>query len=78
MQRLQHVWFKASNETMLPFSISVLLYVHRDYKDHLGHGAQDGHREFRTAPELCDKNSSSVLLNVHGAVGDGEPSLILS
>ena len=30
------------------------IYVHRDPKaDYLGQGAQDGHLDFHTAPELC-------------------------
>ena len=33
-------------------SSSVLLYVHRDHKDYYGRGAQDGHLDFHTAPEL--------------------------
>ena len=35
-----------------PLLSSVLLYVHRDLKDHEGWGAQDGHLGFHTAPEL--------------------------
>ena len=31
----------------------MLLYVHTDHKDYLGQGAQDGHLDFHTAPELC-------------------------
>ena len=34
-------------------SSSVLLYVHSDHKDCQGRGAQDGHLNFHTAPELC-------------------------
>ena len=30
----------------------MLLYVHRDDKDYQGRGAQDGHLDFHTAPEL--------------------------
>ena len=30
----------------------VLLYVHRNHKDYEGQGAQDGHLDFHTAPEL--------------------------
>ena len=30
----------------------ILLYVHRNYKDCQGRGAQDGHLDFHTAPEL--------------------------
>ena len=33
-------------------SSSVLLYIHRDLKDYKGWGAQDGHLDFHTAPEL--------------------------
>ena len=32
---------------------SVLLYVLRENKDYLGRGAQDGHLDFHTVPELC-------------------------
>ena len=35
-----------------PVSSSVLLYVHRDSTDYHGWGAQDGHLDFHTAPEL--------------------------
>ena len=31
----------------------MLLYVHRNYKAYQGRGAQDGHLDFHTAPELC-------------------------
>ena len=31
----------------------MLLYDHRDCTDYLGRGAQDGHLDFHTAPELC-------------------------
>ena len=31
---------------------STLLHVHRDHKDCYGRGAQDGHLDFHTAPEL--------------------------
>ena len=30
----------------------MLLHVHRDHKDYWGRGAQDGHLDFNTAPEL--------------------------
>ena len=30
----------------------MLLYVHRDHKDFWGRGAQDGHLDFHTVPEL--------------------------
>ena len=33
-------------------SSSVLLYVHRDYKDYYGRGAQDVHFDFHIAPQL--------------------------
>ena len=32
---------------------STLLYVHRNHNDYQGRGAQDGHLDFHTAPELC-------------------------
>ena len=35
---------------------SVLLYVHRN-RNSLGRGAQDGHLDFHTAPELCGPSS---------------------
>ena len=38
--------------SVLKGSSSVLLYVHRDHKDRSGRGAQDGHLDFHTAPEL--------------------------
>ena len=34
-------------------SSSMSLYVRRDRTDYLGRGAQDGHVDFHTAPELC-------------------------
>ena len=34
------------------FTCSMLLYVRRDHKDYQGRGAQDGHLDFHTAPEL--------------------------
>ena len=37
---------------------SMLLYVHRDHKDYLGLGAQDGYFDFHTAPELCPSNNT--------------------
>ena len=40
---------------LLPNSSSVLLYVHRDHKDYQGRGAQDGHLDFHTAPELGNR-----------------------
>ena len=33
-------------------SSTVLLYVHRDRTDYQGRGAQDGHLDFHTAPEI--------------------------
>ena len=30
----------------------MLLYVHRNHKAYSGRGAQDGHLDFHTAPEL--------------------------
>ena len=39
---------------------SMLLYVHRDHKDHYGRRAQDGHLDFsHTAPKLCGAGSGS-------------------
>ena len=32
---------------------SLLLYVRRDHKDYQGRGAQGGHLDIHTAPELC-------------------------
>ena len=32
---------------------SMFLYVHEDHKYYVGRGAQDGHPDFHTAPELC-------------------------
>ena len=40
---------------------STLFYVHRDHIDYCGRGAQGGHLDFHTVPELC----SSALLYVH-------------
>ena len=38
----------------IPKHGSMLLYVHRNRKAHYdGEGAQDGHLDFHTAPELC-------------------------
>ena len=37
----------------MPKHGSVLLYVHRNRKVHLGRKAQDGHLDFHTGPELC-------------------------
>ena len=57
-----------------PFS-SVLLYVHRDHKDCLGRGAQDGHLDFHTVPEifsefrLCCFTSTETIRTIR----DGEP-----
>ena len=34
------------------YNSSVLRDVHRDRKDYQGRGAQDGHLDFHTAPEL--------------------------
>ena len=43
-------------------SSPVLLYVHRDHKDYSGRGAQDGHLDFHTAPELCKTMLSAALV----------------
>ena len=32
--------------------VSMLLDIHRDHKDYYGQGAQGGHLNFHTAPEL--------------------------
>ena len=32
---------------------SVLLYVHINHEAYQGRGAQDGHLDFHTAPEIC-------------------------
>ena len=40
----------------------MLLYVHRDYRDYYGLGAQDGHLDFDTALELwcgCGRRTTS-------------------
>ena len=43
---------------------SVLFYVHRDSKTItvLGTGAQDGHLDFHTAPELCTEFITGVFV----------------
>ena len=44
---------------------SMLLYVHRDHEDYKGQGAQDGHLDFHTAPDLCSLHSLAVqFINV--------------
>ena len=40
----------------------VVLYVLRDRKDYRGRGAQDGHLDFHTAPELWDTTLQSSHL----------------
>ena len=40
---------------------SVLLYVYRDHTDCLGRGAQDGHLDFHTAPELVKMTKTRIL-----------------
>ena len=35
----------------------MLLHVHRDCKDYEGRGAQDGHLDFHTAPDLWPNNN---------------------
>ena len=58
-------------------SSSVLLYVHSDHNDYLGRGgAQDGHLDFHTAPELwkrlpvqCSFPSTETIRFIR----DGEP-----
>ena len=37
-----------------PAQIAMLPYVHGDRKNCYGRGAQEGHLDFHTAPELCD------------------------
>ena len=32
--------------------VQMVLYIHRDHKDYQGPGAQNGHLDFHTAPEL--------------------------
>ena len=58
-----------------PFLVSVLLYVHRNHQAYYGRGAQDGHLDIHTAPELCDlldddeeeeEEEEDVELNVLG------------
>ena len=46
---------------MTTASFTMLLYIHRGHTDYWGRGAEDGHRDFHTAPELC--GSSSVLFS---------------
>ena len=47
--------------------LPMLLYVPRDHKDCWGQGAQDGHLDFHTAPELGQgfRLVSEHVLNVH-------------
>ena len=45
-----------SGESRRSFSVSVLLYVHRDRTDYYGPGAQDDHLDLHTTPELCNFN----------------------
>ena len=45
-----------SGESRRSFSVSVLLYVHRDRTDYYGRGAQDDHLDLHTTPELCNFN----------------------
>jgi len=47
-----------SGESRRSFSVSVLLYVHRDRTDRTGRGAQDDHLDYHTAPELCEPMQS--------------------
>ena len=50
----------------------MLLYVHRDRTDYLGLGAQDGHLDFHTAPDLqvqgCFTSTETIRI-----IRDGEP-----
>ena len=40
----------------------VLLYVHRDHKDYWRRGgAQDGHLDFHTAPDLCSTETIRTI-----------------
>ena len=43
----------------------MLIYVHGDRKDYYGRGAQDGHLDFYTAPELCDYECSQHHASFH-------------
>ena len=45
----------------------VVSYVHRDHKDYWGRGAQDGHLDFHTAPELCMTGWKASDLNRQGS-----------
>ena len=38
---------------------SVLLYIHSDHEDRQGRGAQDGHLDFHTPPELGGSHSKT-------------------
>ena len=55
----------------------MLLYVHRDRTDFYGRGAQDGHLDFHTVPELWGTKFDVVLcpqrLYCIQTIRDGEP-----
>ena len=54
------------------FTVQVrLLYVHRDHKDYLGRGAQDGHLDCHTAPELWTSTETTRLVRDGGKEGKG-------
>ena len=52
---------------------SMLLYVHRDHKDHWGWGAQDSHPDFHTAPELWSVRCCFMSTETTKSIRDREP-----
>ena len=57
-----------------------MLYVHRDRKDYKEREAQDGHRLFHTARELCDTTVQCCFTSTETVwiIRDGEPSTATS
>ena len=64
-----------TNVLIASFLRSMLLYVHIDRKVYWGRGAQDGHLDFHTAPELCCPAFSVALRpqRPYGLLGTGSP-----
>ena len=58
------VFSKIRLPSLFVFVHSILLYSLIDRADSLGQGAQDGHLDFHTAPELCFVLLSSLLLYI--------------
>ena len=48
-----YVEFLPVDEALNAVLFSIFLCVHIDHKDYQGRGAQDGHLDVRTVPELC-------------------------